>query len=160
MLSDVPSGPRFLVDVFSFVAHAEFKVGVLAPEDFHFANYRFSFRKLQIFISFRFAPFLFVNYSKPTRYTSLICMLHQKTPVKLTILEAIVKGYHDCSLAVGVGEKFIIKRKRGDRDPGLKVTDDGRGQGGQLQLEVLPVLACFPVLIVSLSILNHSNNKD
>ena len=28
--------------------------------DFHFANYRFSFRKLQIFISFRFA-----NYGKP-----------------------------------------------------------------------------------------------
>ena len=38
--------------------------------DFHFANYRFSFRKLQIFISFRsisfrFAPFRFANYSKP-----------------------------------------------------------------------------------------------
>ena len=33
--------------------------------DSHFANYRFSFRKLQIFISFRFAPFRFANYSKP-----------------------------------------------------------------------------------------------
>ena len=41
--------------------------------DFHFANYRFSFRKLQIFISqttdFHFAnyrfPFRFANYSKP-----------------------------------------------------------------------------------------------
>ena len=31
----------------------------------HFANCRFSFRKLQIFISFRFAPFRFANYSKP-----------------------------------------------------------------------------------------------
>ena len=34
MLSDVPSAPRFLVDVFSFVVHAESEVGVLAPEEF------------------------------------------------------------------------------------------------------------------------------
>ena len=46
--------------------------------DFHFANYRFSFRKLQILISqttdfhfanyrfpFRFVPFRFANCSKP-----------------------------------------------------------------------------------------------
>ena len=62
------------------------------------------------------------------------------------------------AFAVSVGEKFIIKRKRGD--PALKVTDDGRGQLGHLQLELGPVLACFPVLIVNLSILNHLNNKD
>ena len=50
--------------------------------DFHFANYRFSFRKLQISISqttdfhfanyrfsfpFRFVPFRFANYSKPNK---------------------------------------------------------------------------------------------
>ena len=34
MLSDVPSATRFLVDVFSFVVHAEFEVGVLTPEEF------------------------------------------------------------------------------------------------------------------------------
>ena len=34
VLSDVPSAPRFLVDVFSFVVRAEFEVGVLAPEEF------------------------------------------------------------------------------------------------------------------------------
>ena len=34
VLIDVPSAPRFLVDVFSFVVHAEFEVGVLAPEEF------------------------------------------------------------------------------------------------------------------------------
>ena len=34
MLIDVPSTLRFLVDVFSFVVHAEFEVGVLAPEEF------------------------------------------------------------------------------------------------------------------------------
>ena len=34
MLSDVPSAPRLLVDVFSFVVHAQFEVGVLAPEEF------------------------------------------------------------------------------------------------------------------------------
>ena len=32
--SDVPSAPRFLVDDFSSVVHAEFEVGVLAPEEF------------------------------------------------------------------------------------------------------------------------------
>ena len=33
LLSDVPSALRFLVDIF-FVVHAEFEVGVLAPEEF------------------------------------------------------------------------------------------------------------------------------
>ena len=33
MLIDVPSAQQFLVDVFSFVVHAEFEVGVLAPEE-------------------------------------------------------------------------------------------------------------------------------
>ena len=56
-MSDVPSALRFLVEVFSFVVHAEFEVGILQrifilqTTDFHFANYRFSFRTLQIFIS-------------------------------------------------------------------------------------------------------------
>ena len=34
VLSDFLSAPRFLVHVFSFVVHAEFQVGVLAPEEF------------------------------------------------------------------------------------------------------------------------------
>ena len=34
LLSDVLSAPRFLVDVFSFVVHTEFEVGVLASEEF------------------------------------------------------------------------------------------------------------------------------
>ena len=34
MLIDVPSTLRFLVDVFSFVVHAELEVGVLALEEF------------------------------------------------------------------------------------------------------------------------------
>ena len=33
-----------------------------SPEDFHFANYRFSFRKLQIFISFRSISFRFISF--------------------------------------------------------------------------------------------------
>ena len=59
------------------------------------------------------------------------------------------------AFTVNAGEKFIIKKKKGD--PALKVTlvtDDGRSQLGQ-QRELVPVLACFPV-----SILNHVNNKD
>ena len=60
---------------------------------------------------------------------------------------------------VSVREKFIFcKKKMGD--PALKVTDHGRGQLGHLHRELGPVLACFPVLIVNLSILNHLNNKD
>ena len=44
MLSDVPSAPRFLVEVFSFVVHAEFEVGILQSifisqtTDFHFVS--------------------------------------------------------------------------------------------------------------------------
>jgi len=34
--------------------------------------------------------------------------------VKLTTLEAVVKGYHDCSFTVHVGDKFVVKQKRGD----------------------------------------------
>ena len=37
--------------------------------------------------------------------------------VKLTILEAVVKGYHECSFAVRIGDKFVVKQKRGDRGP-------------------------------------------
>ena len=66
----------------------------------------------------------------------------------------------ECSFVLGVGEKLIIKKERGAGGPALKVTDDGRGQLGHLQRELVPVLACFPVLIVTLSILNHFNNKD
>ena len=66
----------------------------------------------------------------------------------------------ECSFAVCVGEKFIIKKKRGVGGPALKVNDDGRGQLGHLQRELVPMLPYFPVLIVNLSILNHFNNKD
>ena len=59
------------------------------------------------------------------------------------------------AFTVSAGEKFIIKKKRGVGGPALKVNDEGRGQLGHLQRELVPVLACFPV-----SILNHLNNKD
>ena len=45
-------------------------------------------------------------------------------------------------------------------DPVLNVTDDGHGQLGHLQRELVPALACFPVSIVNLSIMNHLNNID
>ena len=36
--------------------------------DFHFANYRFSFRFIPFhFVSFRFSSFRFANYSKPAK---------------------------------------------------------------------------------------------
>ena len=74
MLNDVPSAPRFLVDVFSSVVHAAFEVGILQKilishtTDFHFANYRFSFRTLQILISqttdFHFVSFRSISFRK------------------------------------------------------------------------------------------------
>jgi len=36
----------------------------------------------------------------------------------------MVKGYHKCSFPIGVDDK----KKRGERDPALKVTDDGGGR--------------------------------
>ena len=48
------------------------------------------------------------------------------------------------TFAVSVGKKFLIKKRE---DAGLKVTDDGHGQLGLLQRELVPVLACFPVLL-------------
>ena len=44
--------------------------------------------------------------------------------VKLTIFEVFVEGYHECSFVVSVGEKCIVRRKRGDQGPVLKVLDE------------------------------------
>ena len=66
--------------------------------------------------------------------------MSDRAEVKLTILEAVVKGYHNCPFAVRVGDKFVVKRKRGDRDPALRVADDDRGQLGHLQRELVTVL--------------------
>ena len=64
--------------------------------DFHFANYRFSFRKLQISISqttdshfanyrfpfpFRFVPFRFANYSKPSWHAKCSLVPRRTTKV-------------------------------------------------------------------------------
>ena len=44
--------------------------------------------------------------------------------MKLTIVEVMVKSYHgECSFAVGVGEKFVVKKKGEDRGPALEVAD-------------------------------------
>ena len=66
--------------------------------------------------------------------------MSDRAEVKLTILEAVVKGYHECSFAVRVGDKFVVKQKRGDRGPPLRVTDDDRGQLGHLQRDLVTVL--------------------
>ena len=39
MLSDILSALRFLVDVFSFIVHAEFEVGVLALGEFPWKSF-------------------------------------------------------------------------------------------------------------------------
>ena len=72
--------------------------------------------------------------------TSATGKMSDRAEVKRTILEAVVKGYHECSFAVLVGDKFVVKQKRGDRGPALRVTDDDRGQLGHLQRELVTVL--------------------
>ena len=81
--------------------------------------------------------------------------MSDRAEVKLTILEAVLKGYHECSFAVRVGDKFVVKQKRGDRGPARRVDDD-RGQLGHLQRDLVTVL-CY---IVNESISNQLNNKD
>ena len=42
--------------------------------------------------------------------------MSDRAEVKLTILEAMVKGYHECSFAVHVEDKFVVKQKRGGNE--------------------------------------------
>ena len=72
--------------------------------------------------------------------TSITGKMSDRAEVKLTILEAVVKGYHECSFAVRVGDKFVVKQKRGDRGPALRVTDDDRGQLSHLQRDLVTAL--------------------
>ena len=65
-----PSTPTSFANYrFSF---RKLQIFISQNTDFHFAKYKFSFRKLQIsqntdfhFVSFRFVSFRFANYSKP-----------------------------------------------------------------------------------------------
>ena len=57
--------------------------------------------------------------------------------VKPTILE----GYHECSFAVRVGDRFIAKKKRKERGPASRVIDDDRGTLGHLQRELIGACA-------------------
>ena len=66
--------------------------------------------------------------------------MSDRAEVKLTILEAVVKGYHEGSFAIRAGDQLVVKHKRGDRGPALRVTDDDRGQLGHLQRELVTVL--------------------
>ena len=54
--------------------------------------------------------------------------MSDRAEVKLTIVEAVVKGYHERSFPVRVGDTFVVKQKRGDRGPALRVTEDDQGQ--------------------------------
>ena len=69
--------------------------------------------------------------------------MSDRAEVKLTILEAVVKGYHECPFVVRVGDKFVAKQRRGDRGPALRVTDDDRSQLaiGHLQCELVTAMA-------------------
>ena len=71
--------------------------------------------------------------------------MSDRAEVKLTILEAVVKGYHEYSFAVRGGDKFFAEQKRGDTGLALRVTDDDRGQLGHLQRELV-----FTLLIMTL----------
>ena len=66
----------------------------------------------------------------------------------------MVEGYQECPSSPSESVKSLLRGV-----PALKVTDDGRDQLGHLQREPVPVLACFLVLIGTISILNHFNNN-
>ena len=42
----------------------------------------------------------------------------------LTIYEVEIKGFHEFPFAVETGERFVARKKRGDRVNALKVIDD------------------------------------
>ena len=67
----------------------------------------------------------------------------------------MVEGYHECLPSPSVSVKSLLRE-----DPALKITDDGRDQLGHLQRELVPVLAYFLVLMMTLSILNHFNDNN
>lgn len=54
--------------------------------------------------------------------------MSDRAEVRLTILEAVVKGYHECSFALGVEDKFVVKQKEDIGVRLLRVTDDDCGQ--------------------------------
>jgi len=49
--------------------------------------------------------------------------MEKMSQVRPTIFEVVVKGYHECSFAISVVEKYIVRRKREDQGPALKVLD-------------------------------------
>ena len=64
---------------------------------------------------------------------------HREREVTLVISDVVVKGYHECLFSVDIGDKFVARKKRGDRDNAFKVTDH-RGQLGHLQRDLVAPL--------------------
>ena len=54
--------------------------------------------------------------------------LDRAEDVKLAILDAVVNGYHKCSVTFRVRDTFIVKRKIGERGLALTGYDDDRGK--------------------------------
>ena len=55
--------------------------------------------------------------------------------VELSV-RCVVKGYHECSFEVNVGEIFYAFKKRGERGNAFRVTNDP-GQLGHLQIKLV-----------------------
>ena len=55
--------------------------------------------------------------------------------VELSV-RCVVKGYHECTFEVNVGEIFYAFKKRGERGNAFRVTNDW-GQLGHLQIELV-----------------------
>ena len=68
-----------------------------------------------------------------------MAMSEQECEVFLTICNCMVKGYHKCLFNVKVGEKFGIRKKKGERGNALRVVND-RGQLGHLKSELVAPL--------------------
>ena len=62
---------------------------------------------------------MLVTSFDPTRRVS--CAMPMAV-VKLTIYDVVVKGYHECSFSVAIGDQFVTRKRRGERGNALRPT--------------------------------------
>ena len=68
-----------------------------------------------------------------------------KPTLKLTILKVMIKGYHKCSFAVGlgVGEKFVVKKLVNDHRLHMLIAVRFRFILKKFNYEFFYILSCF-----------------
>lgn len=76
--------------------------------------------------------------------SSLEARSHSQIPYdKASIkIKSVVKGFHECSFTVDIGDEFFTEKKHGSKGRAIKITND-RGQLGHLQRELVAFLWPF-----------------